>query len=359
MSELLKTYKTIEIKGTTDIHGLSTKIINSIIDVIAPHLTLTFNKCIDYGVFPDLMKLSKVIPLFKAGSTTDPTNFRPISILPTLSKIFEKLILNQLQAHFGINKLMSTQQFGFTKGRSTTDAGVDLVQHIFQAWEESHDAIGIFCDLSKAFDCVKHDILIEKLAHYGITGTASSLLESYLIGRVQKIYVNGVTSSGSPVNIGVPQGSILGPFLFLVYINDLPKSANLPGEDIVLFADDTSLIFKVKRGGQQNCDEVNSAISDVVNWFTANNLLLNENKTKIMKFTLPNVCSLMSYGILLWGHAADRDRIFLLQKRAVRAIYIMRTRESLREKFCYIGILTFSSQYIYENLVYFRKNINK
>lgn len=204
--------------------------------------------------------------------------------------------------------------------------------------------------------------------------------------------------------------------MFLVYINDLPKNANLPGEDIVLFADDTSLIFKVKRG-QQNCDEVNSAISDIVNWFTVNNLLLNEKKTKCIKFTLPNVKrvdpdiiikgdrlepdqttrflgftldstlqwgphidkladrlssaayavkkirqftdvetarlvyfsyfhSLMTYGILLWGHAADRDRIFILQKRAVRAIYKMRSRESLREKFCQIGILTFSSQYI-------------
>ncbi|GBP43667.1 Probable RNA-directed DNA polymerase from transposon BS [Eumeta japonica] len=117
---------------------------------------------------------------------------------------------------------MNFKQFGFTKGRSTTEAGVELIQLIFGAWEDSWDAIGVFCDLSKAFDCVHHDTLIRKLHHYGVTGRSLGLLESYLSDRIQRVDTNGKRSSGSAVNMGVPQGSVLEAFLFLVYINDLP-----------------------------------------------------------------------------------------------------------------------------------------
>ncbi|CAF4832061.1 unnamed protein product [Pieris macdunnoughi] len=212
--DIARIFRTIDIKNTTDLWGISVKIISSIIDEIAPHLAIIFNNCIKSGEFPDLMKHSKVIPLFKAGSMSDPSNFRPISVLPTCSKIFEKIILNQLVSHFNVNKLLHNNQFGFTKGRSTADAGVELYRYIVKAWEESHDALGGFCDLSKAFDCVQHETLIGKLRHYGIKNTALNLLTSYLHGRTQKVEVNGKRSSGSAVDMGVPQGSILGPFLF-------------------------------------------------------------------------------------------------------------------------------------------------
>lgn len=426
-TNILKVFKSIKMKNTADLDGFSIKIIKSIIGFIAPNLASVFNKCIDSGEFPDLLKHSKIVPIFKAGSSKDPSNFRPISVLPALSKIFEKIILNQLQTHFYLNNLMTNKQFGFTKGRSTTDAGIDLIKHIFEAWEESRDAIGIFCDLSKAFDCVHHDILLGKLRHYGVSGHALSLLESYLSNRIQQVDINGERSSGSAVRMGVPQGSILGPFLFLVYINDLPDVVKNVHK-IVLFADDTSLLFKVNRQ-QSDYDEVNNAIDKIVKWFTANNLLLNEKKTKCVKFSLPNVRqvptniyvkneklelvpstvflgitvdkglqwgphisklanrlssaayavrkirqltdvdtarlvyfsyfhSLMSYGILLWGHAADFNDIFVLQKRAVRAIYKMRPRDSLREKFKEINILTLASQFIFENIMYVKKNIS-
>ena len=172
-------------------------------------------------------------------------------------------------------------------GRSTTDAGVELVQHIFEAWEDSRDAMGVFCALSKAFDCVHHDTLLGKLRYYGTTGRALDLLNSYLSNRVQRVDTNGSRSSGSTVSMGVPQGSILGPFLFLVYINDLPNLVKHKHE-IVLFADDTSLLFRVSRQ-ESIYDDVNNAISQVVEWFTANNLLLNEKKTKCVKFVLPKV----------------------------------------------------------------------
>lgn len=425
-NDIIKVFKSLNSKNTADLWGISVKLVESIISNIAPYLAAIFNKSVDAGVFPDLMKHSKVVPLFKNGSKSDPSNFRPISILPAISKIFEKIILQQLESHFNFHKLLHNEQYGFTKGRSTTDAGVTLIKHIFNAWENSMDAIGVFCDLSKAFDCVEHNTLLSKLSHYGIRDVALNLISTYLSDRVQYVDVNGSRSSGLPVAMGVPQGSILGPFLFLVYINDLPYFVQ-DLCDIVLFADDTSLIFKVSRK-DPNFDVVNSSLAQVLNWFKVNNLLLNSKKTKCIKFSMPNVkspgtnlvlnnesvlivestvflgltldcklqwgahisClagklssaafavrkvrqltdvetarlvyfsyfhSVMSYGILLWGKAADIETIFVVQKRAIRSIYNLGSRVSLRERFKEIGILTVASQYIYANVVYVKSNI--
>lgn len=427
-NDIIKTFKSLNSKKTTDLWGISVKIIENIVVEISPYLAAIFNECVDTGIFPNLMKHSKILPLFKNGSKTDPTNFRPISILPAFSKIFEKVILQQLESHFNINKLLHNEQYGFRKNRSTIDAGAALMQHIFSAWENSQDAVGVFCDLSKAFDCVEHLTLLKKLRHYGVKDAALDLVASYLCDRIQRVDINGTTSSGSPVTMGVPQGSILGPFLFLVYINDLPFYVQ-NFCDIVLFADDTSLIFKVDRRDSV-LDKVNSSLARVQDWFTANNLLLNSKKTKCLRFTLPNVkklssnialndetidlvestvflgitldrklqwgahieClagklssaafavwkvrqltdvntarlvyfsyfhSVMSYGILLWGKAADIESIFIIQKRAVRAIYNLGARVSLKDRFKEVDILTVASQYIYENIMFVRKNIDK
>lgn len=422
--DVIKVYNSLKLKNTVDLFGHSVSLIKTLITVIAPQLALIFNKCITCGIFPDLMKYSKITPIFKSGSTSDPSNFRPVSVLPIFSKIFEKLILNQLNHHF--RTLMNCKQFGFTRGRSTTDAGVELIQHIYDAWEDSMDALGIFCDLSKAFDCVQHETLIRKLRHYGIRNTALDLIISYLYNRIQTVDINGKRTPGSVIKMGVPQGSILGPFLFLIYINDLPYLTK-DNHQIVLFADDTSLIFKIKRR-ETALNDVNEALSKVVHWFHANNLLLNCNKTRCIKFMPPNASqvetrvlingelldvvdtteflgvtldkklqwgphivrlskrlssaafaikkirqligedtarlvyfscfhSRMSYGILLWGHAADVQTVFVLQKRAVRAIYGLSNRHSLREKFKEINILTLPSQYILDNLIFVHKNI--
>ncbi|MBF2463455.1 reverse transcriptase family protein [Listeria welshimeri] len=426
--DIIKTFKSLNIKKTNDLWGISVKLITNIIDAISPYLAFIFNTCVDSGSFPDLMKYSKLIPLFKSGNKSDPSNYRPISILPSLSKIFEKIILCQLLAHFNFNKIFHTEQYGFTKGRSTSDAGVALLKHIYDAWENSQNAIGVFCDLSKAFDCVVHDTLLHKLNYYGIKGTDLALIASYLRNRIQQVAINGTKSSGSVLQMGVPQGSILGPFLFLIYINDLPFYVKGIC-DIVLFADDTSLIFKVDRKNGKY-DDVNNALSLVQNWFNSNNLVLNAKKTKCIEFSLPNVSkhnynitlnneilnitdstvflgitldsklqwkthlsslagrlssavyavrkirqltdidtarlvyfsyfhSVMSYGILLWGNATDIETIFILQKRAIRSIYNLGARDSLRELFKKIDILTVASQYVYVNIMYIYQNSNR
>lgn len=425
--EIIKTFKLLKLKNTEDLWGMSVKLSRTFIHILAPHLAFIFNKSVNQGIFPDLMKNSKLIPLFKSGCKQDASNYRPISVLPVLGKIFEKILLKQLICHFNTKGLLHKHQFGFTKGRSTLDAGVELIRHIFDAWEDSHDAIGVFCDLSKAFDCVDHKTLLLKLNHYGVNDRALDLLQSYLVGRVQTVQINEERSGGSVIEMGVPQGSILGPFLFLVYINDLP---HLVREmcDMVLFADDTSLIFKMDRKVHEP-QAINNTLKEVLNWFTVNNLVLNNKKTKCIKFKLHNVKkdesniilnnsslefvadtvflgitidstlqwgphisalagrlssaayaikkirrltdvgtarlvyfsyfhSIMSYGILLWGRAADIETVFVLQKRAIRAIYDLRCRESLRELFKEIGILTVAGQYIYENIMYVRKNLS-
>ncbi|CAH2091597.1 unnamed protein product [Euphydryas editha] len=165
--DIIVAFRSLDVKKTADLWGLSVKVVSSIIDEVAPHLATIFNGCIEHGVFPDLMKHSKVIPIFKSGSTLDPNNFRPISVLPTFSKIFEKIILGQMLSYFNAHNLLHKKQFGFTKGRSTADASVELIKNVFEAWERSQDAFRIFCDLSKAFDCVHHETLIRKLHHYG------------------------------------------------------------------------------------------------------------------------------------------------------------------------------------------------
>lgn len=423
--KIIKCYKTIALKKTEDFFGISVKVVSAIIEDIAPYLADIFNCSIEQGIFPDLMKHSKISPLFKAGSKTQATNFRPVSILPTLSKIFEKIILQQMSEFFVENELLHARQFGFRKNYSTIDAATKLVTSIFESWEDFHDAVGIFCDLSKAFDCVDHVSLLKKLQHYGVRNKALKLIESYLGNRKQSVIINGEVSEALSVTIGVPQGSILGPFLFIVYINDLPFLVEKLA-DIVLYADDTSLIFKTSRKNL-SCSDINLVLTNIKFWFDANNLALNSKKTKCVKFTLcrntattssiainndklefekeckflgltldsklqwgPHIDALggrlssaafavrkirqltdvttarlvyysyfhsvMSYGILLWGKAADAESIFILQKRAVRSIYNLKSRESLRERFKEYGILTMPSLYILQNILYVRKN---
>ena len=180
------------------------------------------------GIFPDNLKIAKVIPIFKQGSRSSCNNYRPISVLSALSKIFERCILNQLSFYLTYEDVLVPNQYGFRSGMTTVDCLVDLIDEIKKALDEGNYAISIFLDLSKAFDTVNHYILLSKLDVYGIQDIENKWSRSYLNKRKQKVFVNGIESDFLEINSGVPQGSIFGPVLFLVYIMLLMQLTTFP-----------------------------------------------------------------------------------------------------------------------------------
>ena len=211
--------------------------------VVTPFLHLFVQFSFTNGIFPKNCTIAKIIPIFKKGDRQSPTNYRPISILTCFSKIFEKLIHIRLNKFWTKHKVLTTTQYGFQAKLSTTHALLDVITSSFENIKDNLCTGLILLDLAKAFDTVSHDILLSKLDHYGIRGTAKDLLQSFL-KRKQFVFANGCKSNIENNNYGVAQGSTLGPLLFLVYANDLPSSVNCIPR---LFADDTCLVYSEKK----------------------------------------------------------------------------------------------------------------
>jgi len=194
-----------------------------------------------------------------------------------------RVIYNRLQYYFEVNNILRDNQFGFRKGKGTDDALFDFVNYISDAIDKSDYAVSIFCDLTKAFDCVNHSILLMKLKYYGLNGSALMLIESYLKSRKQRVGVGlpKIYSSYTNITEGVPQGSILGPLLFLVYINDISNTDLI--SNIIMYADDTTALFKEKTKNDM-LNSLTIALTNITNWFSVNSLLLNNNKTFAINF---------------------------------------------------------------------------
>ena len=239
------------------------------------------NLSLSEGVFPNELKLANVSPLFKSGDPMLFNNYRPVSLLCVLSKVFEKVMYTRLLDFLELRNILIKNQFGFRKFHSSYMALMVMMNDISKALDEGDSVIGIFLDFSKAFDTVNHRILLDKLFHYGIRGNALDWFESYLSNRRQYVTYNDVKSSIKDVSCGVPQGSILGPLLFLIYINDLYTVCCKSSP--ILFADDTNLFY---RGKDVNvmAQEINIELSQISLWLKTNKLSLNIKKTHFMLF---------------------------------------------------------------------------
>ena len=206
--------------------------------VILKPLTLIINQMLNTGIFPDNLKIAKVVPLYKKGDDGLFTNYRPISLLPSVYKIFGRVIFNQLILYFDRYKLLYKSQYGFRKNHSTEFAALEFRDKIIHYMDNGNIPVGIFINLPKAFDTIDHNILVAKLEFCGVKGLSNKLLKNYLTNR-QYVSLEDKNSNLLEINTGIPQGSILGP-LFLIYVNDLVKCSDILF--FILFADDTTLI---------------------------------------------------------------------------------------------------------------------
>ena len=263
---------------------LSTKFIKLSLEFIAAPLTHICNQSLQEGIFTQQLKIANVIPLYKSDDPMHFSHYRPVSLLCILSKVFERVMYVRLLKFLEKLKIIYEKQFGFRKHHSTYMALMLLMDKITIS-KDGEIVVGVFLDYSKAFDTVNHHILLQKLEFYGIRGIALKWFESYLSNRSQFVTYNGVKSSMKSVICGVPQGSILGPLLFLIYINDLYNVCEtmMP----LLFADDTNL-FNSGKDCKQIQAEIENDLMRISEWLKINKLSLNIKKTQFMIFTTKN-----------------------------------------------------------------------
>ena len=279
----MKAIEGLESKKSSGHDGISNTLLKVIKASISQSLTIIINQMLTTGIFPDAFKVSKVIPLYKKGDSSLLVNYRPISLLPTISKIFEKVIHDQLYDYFDKYNLLAEQQYGFRKQHSTEYAAVKLIDHVSKEMENGKTPTNVYIDLSKAFDTLTFDILLFKLKYYGVTDTALDLMRSYLTNRKQYVVFNGCQSDYSEIYTGVPQGSILGPLFFSIYINDLINVSNRL--NFLMYADDTTIYFNLEEFEYLNREkDINTELKKVNTWLELNKLSLNAQKTKLMIF---------------------------------------------------------------------------
>ena len=278
----MKIINLLDGKKSGDIYNISPDIVKLSSQVVGQCLSIIFNRCLREGHFPDALKKAKIVPLHKGDSVLSVANYRPISLLPIFSKIFERLIYNQFIDYIEENNILDELQFGFQKNKSTEHAISSIISSISGASAKKQSSYCIFLDFAKAFDTVNHKILLEKLKYYGVQDQTLALFDSYLSNRTQAVEVNGVLSELGTIKHGVPQGSILGPLLFLLYINDISKSSDIL--KFFLFADDTTVFYSADPSDENTESILNTELEKVSCWLAANKLSLNVKKSNFLHF---------------------------------------------------------------------------
>ena len=290
-NDIRKIINKLKPKTSSGVDNISTILLKLSKELLIKPIATIINQSLTSGIFPNKLKVAKVLPIYKKEDPKLFNNYRPISLLPAISKVFEKVAHIQLTNYMTSNNLLFNHQYGFREGHSTELALLEFIDRLYNLLDNKKNPIAIFLDLSKAFDTIDHNILLYKLNHYGIKNVELKWFESYLRNRSQCVEFEGVTSQNHIIKTGVPQGSILGPLLFLIYVNDLYKASDFHS---IMFADDTTLMSTfcnlneacISNSQNSNAAKINTELDKVYNWLAANKLSLNISKTKYMIFSI-------------------------------------------------------------------------
>ena len=281
LGEVEKLCKEVNIMKSSGIDELSSRLCKDAFVALGEQLVHLFNCSLSSGIFPRKWKVAKIIPIFKGGDRESVNNYRPVSLLPLPGKLLEKLVHSKITSFWDTNNFLTEHQGGFRKGYSTVSTIADLTDDLFQNINEGNTTLAAFVDLRKAFDIVNTNILLEKLRHAGIGGMVLNWCKNYLSNRFQCTYANGVKSSTLPITCGVPQGSVLGPLFFLVYVNDVKNAVTNCG--VKLYADDT-VLYQPGLNQEEAQGKLQKSVDSFKQWCDINALTINAPKTKVMVF---------------------------------------------------------------------------
>jgi len=309
VADTLKIIRSLKNKNSAGIDGLSNRMIKKEAYRFAVLMTPLINESLTEGKFPDCLKIANIIPIFKKGDPTDMNNYRPIALLPVMSKVFEKVINLQLNKVVE-EKFIDDNQYGFRSGFSTEDAAIKFANEIEKELRANKHVVSIYVDVSKAFDSCDHQIILTKIAKTGLDPTGLALMKSYLLDRKQNVCVNNVDGGNYLINLGVGQGTILGPTLFKIYIMDLHLHTKL---FCIKFADDSNFLGSA-RTRDEVTDLINEEMAKVHKWFSSNRLTLHPNKSRFIVHSSDKLVDLFIGGcrVMRCGYGLQEEGVKFL-----------------------------------------------